>query len=554
MKRSIGVLCALALFTHPAALGAQGTLGTLAPELKLDGAPAASACTFVARSTTGTFESATGGAIELPAGDYALRVECKTSAGLLVPAAPPVKITAGKPTAPKLDVRTARLRVEARRNGTMLPAKVHLFPAGALSKPSDAEDKPLASLAANQRAAVAAGRYDVLVQLDDPRSPRAEVLLASANVAASGVVSLEADLSDGGLVASATMNGKRAAATVRAFVPGTLKDLGMIDAGEELRLPAGRYTITTELRETADFTTKRRDVWIRAGQLVRFTEAFESGLVSASVVRDGKPVDATVLLARAGAPDSFNHFAAPGTVTLSPGRYDITITSPSLGPLTPPRQSVDVGRGKHARLVFDLTPATLTVRVVKANKPIDAEVHVRAAGGGADAGPPDVTGAWRLWPGRYELVAIVDGAEVLDGPFEVKLGEKLARTVTVVRAQLTVIAKRGKSTAADAEVFVFRPGATKPIARGRAGANLEVTPGVYDVKVVAGADQAWREGVRVKAQQTLHVELGAAVAAGADEPLPDGELPPPGDELPDGEAPTPDAGAPATTDAGVAKP
>ena len=60
--------------------------------------------------------------------------------------------------------------------------------------------------------------------------------------------------------------------------------------------------------------------------------------------------------------------------------------------------------------------------------------------------------------------------------------------INIVRANLTVLAARGKSTATEAEVLVFRPGAAKPSARGRSGARFELQPGVYDVKVVAGAD------------------------------------------------------------------
>jgi hypothetical protein len=511
--------------------GNAAPVGKLAPEIHLEGEDAAGACSFVAASNEGMFESATGSALDLPAGTYSLRVECKSEDELLVAPSSSIRVVEGKTVAPRVEVRAARLRVEAKRSSIMLPAKVRLFAAGA-----GVGGKPFAEVPANQKALVAAGRYDVLVTLEDPKSPRAEVLFENATIGGSKVNVLSADLSDGGLVVTATENGKQAGASVRVFPPGSSKDLGLVEAGEELRLPAGRYEVATELRDTADFATKRREVWIRGGKVLRASEQFETGALSVSVARDGKPVAATVRLSLPKAGDFFNHFAAPGTVSLSPGVYDVSIDVEGIGSLKPPSKSgVVVTRGQHARVAFDLTPATLNVKVVKAGKPVDAEVHVRAAGGGEDAAPPDASGRYRLWPGRYEIMAkLEDGEELLEGPFEVKLGEKLSRTVSVVRGTITVVTMRGKHAAADAEILVFRPGASKPTARGRSGARLEMAPGVYDIKVQAGTDVVWKEGVRLKTQQVVRIDLKPT---GSEEALPEGDLSAPSEDLPDGEEP-----------------
>src|SRR5687767_3329053 len=97
--------------------------GRIAPDVRLEGRPEQGACSFVVRSAAERFESATGGALEVPAGDYRLDVECRHADGVLAPASLMVKVSAGKTSTPKIDVRSARIRVEARRNGIMLPAK-----------------------------------------------------------------------------------------------------------------------------------------------------------------------------------------------------------------------------------------------------------------------------------------------------------------------------------------------------------------------------------------------------------------------------------------------
>jgi hypothetical protein len=522
---------------------AQATDGKLAPAIVLDGALAEGACAFVATGTEHTFESATGSAIDVPAGTYELRVECKVDDDPLVPGSVQVQIAPGKTVSPRIEVRTARLRVEARRNGIMLPAKVKMYPAG-----RSTEAKPLAELRANQKAVVAQGRYDVVVELEDPRSPHAEALFEKTQVGGGPLTVLQADLSDGGLVVSATSNGKKASALVRVLPwKGGPKDIATQDAGEEVRLPAGRYWASTELRDTADFATKKREMWIHAGKVLRVAEAFETGDLSVTVERDQKPIEATVRISLPNAGDFFNHFSAPGTITLSPGVFDVSISSDALGPLKTPLKTVRVQKGQHAKVAFDLTPATLIVKVVKGGKPVDAELHVRAAGGGEELTAPEVSGRFRLWPGRYEIVAkLEEGDEVLDGPFEVKLGDKLTRTVNVVRGTLTVIAMRGKSAESNAEIEIFRPGAAKPLAKGRSGARLEIAPGVYDIKIRSGTEVTWKEGVKLKREQVVQIDL-PPMKGSKEEPLPEGDLSAPSDDLPEGEEPAakelrPDAG------------
>lgn len=538
-RRPHGLLVAFGVAASgpPVAAHGEALKGAIAPEIRLEGVAGSEACTYAVRSEARSFEPPPEGApLELAPGAYELLVECRSGDRVLTPPVPDVRVAAGRTERPKIDVRAGRLRVEARRDGVMLPAKVRL-----LAPSAPFERAPLAELPANQKWIVAQGRYDALVTLDDPKLPRAEAWLQGSVVAGDPVTVLAADLSDGSLTVSAAANGRPAAASVRVFPPGSAKDVASADAGEELKLPAGRYVVRTELRDTADFATKRSEIWIRAGRLLRHREMFDTGQLSVSVQRDGRHVPSTIRVSLPGGVEFFNHFQAPGTITLSPGTYDVSVDGEGLQlPTAPTRSGVRVARGQHVRVAFDLTPATLSVTVQKAGRPIDADVHVRAAGGGPPSGGGGATnGPFRLWPGRYEIVVrLPDGEEILDGPFEVRLGQKLSRTVTVARAVLIVSAARGKRSEADAEVLVFRPGATKPSARGRSGARLELPLGVYDVKVVAGADIVWREGVRLKSLRVLRVELPES---GRDETLPEGDATAPPDELPEGDAPGPTA-------------
>jgi hypothetical protein len=68
---------------------------------------------------------------------------------------------------------------------------------------------------------------------------------------------------------------------------------------------------------------------------------------------------------------------------------------------------------------------------------------------------------------------------------------------------------------------------------------------VYDVKVVAGPESKWQEGVRVREGKNTALKVALASQSESGAALPEGDLPAQGDELPEGEAAPdkPDAGA-----------
>lgn len=466
--------------------------------------------------------------LELEPGAYRILVRCGDDPEL-VPPAQVVKVRAGKVSAPRFDVARAKVRVMTRRGGTMQAGEVRFFEVGRALE----GDPPASEHATNVTAKLSAGRYDVLVRMSSSE-PAAEALLERVRLKPGRNKDIVVDLSDGSLIARAKENRKRASGAVRVFLPDTEQRVAVGDTEQELRLPAGRYDVTVELRSAANFATQTKSVWVRAGKTTKVDAKFATGKLQVKVTRDRKPVDATVQLSLPLAADFFNFFEAPGPAVLTPGAYNVTVASDAAKALgTIRREGVKIRGRKTTKLTIDISQATLQVNVTKNGKPTTAIVEVREPGGGAVIARVAKASA-RLWPGRYELRAqLPDGAEKVDGPFEVALGQKLTRTIRFELASLRVDALRGPAPEVDARVLVYRPGAAKPLAKGRHGEALELSAGTYDIKVVAGPDTAWKQGVVVEGAVKVQVGLPELVDA---DPLPAGEAPDEEFELPAGDA------------------
>jgi hypothetical protein len=216
-------------------------------------------------------------------------------------------------------------------------------------------------------------------------------------------------------------------------------------------------------------------------------------------------------------------------VSLSPGTYDVA-ASPASVPDKLRRPRVVVVAGKENKIFFDVSPARVRPRVVRGGKPLDIfDAELREAGGGRVVAALGDDGSIPVAPGRYELVVrLGDGSELVDGPFEVGFGETVERRVEFARGSLTVVGLVGGKASSDAKVLVFRPGAEKPLAETRSGRSLDLAPGTYDVKVVAGPVFAWHEGVKVRDGKPTRVDVPVTGAKGdgaGDDALPEGDLP-----------------------------
>jgi hypothetical protein len=428
---------------------------------------------------------------------------------------------------------TARLRVAVKRGGQMIPASVQLYPPKAPAEALPSRVEP-----ANQKFNLAPGLYDLRVEIPVPDSKdKAIVRVVGVKLTGTELKEVPVELADGQLDVAVFDNGRKAEGSLKVVRLGSTAVVSQGPTGAPVTLLPGPYKVEVVLSGASDYPARTSEVWIEPKKTTKLAEKFDTGQLTVGVFRDGQPVEALVQLALPGAPDFFNYFSAPGSVSLSPGAYDVLVKPKGGVPVEVLRRPrIAVAKGRENKIFFDLTAAKLAVKVVRAGRAVmDADVRVVEAGGGAEAAKPEPDGTFRVWPGRYEVVArLPSGDEARSAPFEAGFGEKLDKVVEFLRGSLVVRALRGKTVAEDAEVSVFKKGAQKPVAQGRAGAILELPPGVYDVKVAAGAQTVWREAVRVKenAQQKLDVELAAG---GKGEALPDGDMAPPPEALPDGE-------------------
>lgn len=464
--------------------------------------------------------------LQLAAGPARIIVHCGEDPTLTPPPVT-VNVRAGGNHEAKFTVDAARVRVMSKKDGVMLAGEARFYEVGRALL-----DPPLAVLPTNSTAHVAAGQYDLRVRLTGGKGPVPEVLQSKLRLKPGRNPDVELDLADGILVGLATENGKRAEGAVRASRNDVQVALG--DTLQPLTLPAGLYEVVVELRSAANFTSASEAVWVQPNKTVKSQQAFKTGKLQVQVTQDNKPIEATVRLSLPLAAEFFNFFDAPGPCVLTPGRYMVNIESKAAKGLGELKKTEVVIKAKQtSKLSFDLSQATLRATITKNGQPIKGIVEVREPGGGKVIARMASTEV-RLWPGRYELVArLPDGSENVDGPFEVKLGEKVQRTVAFHRSQLTVQALRGPAPEPKAKVLIFRPGAAKPIKEGVHGEAFELMDGTYDLKVVAGADTVWSQGVEVKGDAKVQVSLPELADA---EALPEGEAPADDFELPEGDA------------------
>ncbi len=526
LRPRLAGLALAAWFVAAPAGAAPEALGTLSPRVE---APEGTRCQLEALRTERPHRlvSVDASPVQGPPGLYRLRLDCEGPDGKLSPPLAPVRLAAGATATLRVKLERARFRVMASRNGARSLAEVALF-----APAPERLERPLAVGAANAKFEVAAGRYDVRVRLEGKGEGLPSVWLRGVSLGPSGVTERTVDLSDGRLQVDIRHNKRPAGARIRVLAADGETELARLDAGEAAALPPGEVLVLATLLDAADYAEARTEVSVPAGKLVKTRLDFTTGQLELSATGDDGPLDAIAHLARPGAADDFNFFPVPASVALSPGTYEVKLAPRTEGAFPEQRRTVEVSAGRKSRLALVVARASLRVRLVGdiGDAPV---VRVRAAGGGAELGDPDVSGRYRAWPGRYEvLVTLADGTELLDGPFELGLGEKLERTIEVKRGALVADAFRGTASA-DAEVFVYRPGAKAPVAKGRAHARLELSPGVYDVKVVSGPEWRWFEGVKLRAGKETRLEARFRPNPGTAPPS--GELAPLDDELPAGE-------------------
>ena len=465
------------------------------------------------------------GSLVAPPGEYRLRIVCEGSPKL-VGVVERVSITADKTVSPSINLESARIRLRAERNGSMVNAEVRLY----RPKP-DEDEPPLYTFSANQSAEVSAGRYDLIVTGKAEGSVVIEAALEGTSLPKSKLTAFTADMSDGQLVVTAKENGKPAEAVIKVLPRNEKKRSIRLDAGQVIDLPPGRYVIETTLASTADFATKRQEVWVRSKKKTAAAESFETGTLQVSA--EGDKLEAVAKLGLPGAAEDFGHFRLPGSVVLSPGEYRVRIEAAIDSPVKTQEARVTVHKGRQTKHSAKFVPGRLVVEVKRAGRSVEIQsINVRAAGGGKDAGQPNFDGEYMLWPGRYEIIAKLANGDVLsDGPFDIQWGQRLLRTLEVTHGMLSVKAMRGGAVVGSTKILIFKPGAAKATAELQGEGSVALSPGTYDLKLIDGPRIKWHPAVRV--HERKNTELSVEIeAVGPAEGAP--ELPP-GDELPEGE-------------------
>lgn len=522
------IVFALAVAASSSALAEGKDTGTIAPKVSVRGS-ARDNCAIVATRVDKGLKGAkpfTGlGSVSVPVGAYRVRMECEGEPRM-VGAFEPVNVAAGKTASPGVSLDVARVRVRAERNGAMVSGTVRLY------RPKPEEDEePLYSFPANQNVELAAGRYDLIVSGEADQKTVIEAGLEGTTLPKGKLTAFTADLSDGQLVVSAKDNGRPAEAVVKVLRRGDARRDLRVETDRVVELPPGRYVVETTLASTANFATRRQTVWVRSKKKTQVSESFETGRLAVSA--KGENVEAIARVGLPGAADDFNYFAVPDGIVLSPGEYRVRVEAKLDGLPRVQETRLTVQKGKETKHEVSFHPARLVIEVKRGGRRVEIQsLLVRAAGGGKDIGQPNFDGEYLLWPGRYEIEAtLANGDVATDGPFEVSWGQRLSRTLEVAHGTLSVSARRGGALVAEAKVQVFKPGAAKAAAEFSGEGTVALSPGTYDLKVVAGPQTQWQRGVRVYERKNteLAVELEPLSSpAGAPEL-------PPGDELPDGE-------------------
>lgn len=449
--------------------------------------------------------------LAVSAGRWQVLLHCPDPSGTLIPVpGPKVDVVSGRHHRPPVKVLAAALRIEPKRNGRRCEAEVEARLPGL--------DAAVFTFASGQTRWVGRGSWRFRVTAESAvNTVGTPKWRKGRKVAVVG-----ADLSDGRLAVEVRRGRKRVDGVIRVYDardrPGS-----PAATGRPLALPPGEHRVEVALADAADFAKRLQTVIIAPRRTTPLLVRFEAGWIAADIRRDGKRPDAEVHLARPGAGRAFNRIDNGSRALVRPGRYRLWVEGPLAGPSGRHELgNVDVVAERTARVRADLSPARLEVDVVGSPP---RELRLLEAGGGREV-PPVGPGRWRPWAGRYELeLELEDGSALTDGPFEVRLGANITRTVVVERPEMTVTVARGGANVRGAQVRIYRPGGAEPLTEMKAGQKAALPPGRYDVRAAYGPDVGWRRGVVLRKPTRIVVELEVPTEGLPEGELPEGELP-----------------------------
>ncbi len=480
---------------------AAASFATVTPKAAGDDKRLGQPCALEALSQAGRIRGEPGMPLELEPGTWALALVCPDPSGHPVLLPGPVRTLApGERAEARFTRSAAPVRVEATRGGQRIQADVELISPGL--------DAPWLRFSSQETVWVGRGRWNIRVSGEGATVTRPMAQFRPGR----RTTVFDIDLSDGAVRVDARLDGRPAKAAVRPVDEEGRPLAPATPAESAVALPPGSHRLEIALLDAADFQTERRLAVVEPGRTSRLRVDFTGGTLDVALTRDGASLPAPVHVRRPGAGKAFLVLESPGRALLRPGLYQLTVHGPAAGPTRrhelPP---ATVGAKRTAVVRADLSPAEVRVNE-KAS-----ELVLREAGGGPVV-PPTAPGVWRPWAGRYELERQgPSGKTLVDGPFEVGLGERVVRDIADDDAELRVDARRRGAPVKDAQVRVFRPGAGAPVLARPAAQWVPLEPGRYDVEVSSGDAVNWRRGVEVFGRVTLVVDIEP------EEELPEGD-------------------------------
>jgi hypothetical protein len=384
------------------------------------------------------------------------------------------------------------------------------------------------------------GTYDLHVLFTRSRDHQ-ETWLEQVHVVAGSRVDRQVEFSAGQLAVTVTVGRKQALATDAVIqvldVEHGDRAVTSFHPGEIAVLRAGRYNIRVALvaegRENA--TRWLRDVTLRPGVLTTETTTFQQGTVLVSATNAGQalPVGSVTLnVYQAG--DVQEELVETGSagvpLALAAGRYDVKAALTERGETADAwLRNIEVRENDAIERKVELSFGTAVVQAFVKNgaeltdyqvytyfyRPDDHEQPVTYA----PAGQPV-----RLMAGRYDMRASFfrsgDKPDIWKRGLVVRTGQTLAENVSFPSGRLLVRAydASGAELLGD-NVFLFfyvEGARTTPVARARAGEEVVLSEGVYDVRASdtrASREDQWLQSVRVQAGRAAEASIRFARSA-----------------------------------------
>ena len=330
-------------------------------------------------------------------------------------------------------------------------------------------------------------------------------------------------VSGGYLSIKAIANGELSDVAIHVWDRATGEDVGggRTYRSEEtnprkLLLAAGRYTATIKALEFKGETVRKLDdIVIVEGETVEHTFDYSSGHISIKAVRNGQLSDASVNITRVGERESIaggrtytRDTHNPAIYTLTPGRYDVTVTPLEFkGGTSQVFKNIEVIAGETHQELVDFSSGRVGIKVLINDELGDATVHIarqedgKSVGGGrtyttARTNPHHT----ELAPGRYKItvspVAFSGGKKKVFENIEIIAGQTHEETAEYTSGTLSLkVTENGQLH--DATLSISQAGSNASVTGGRSYKSDKSNP--KEFKLAVGRYDATIKSLNIEA-------------------------------------------------------